>query len=750
MNYEFELDLSSLKINKKSKKESLVTIIINCNNKTKKQINDSLLFACNQTFENIEIILININKNILKRETEIDKRIIIISDEIENVDQVKKFTSKKSKFITYLDAGEIIDKTYIETNLLSLELKNECLISFTDTINLKEKKAYNYIFENKILLDYKIPVPNLFFNKEIIDKIGNIKLDEIRTWKRTSELTNEYTTIHQSYYGFITDKSKSDLQDDNYLYIERNIFLSDILSYPFDNYYHDIIKSNISKLSVYPKKKEKKNILMIIPWMVIGGADYFNLDFVRLIDKSKYEITIITDHPKEYVLRQKFEKYTESVMEMASFLDRKDWPTFIEYIIETRNIDLIIISNSTTGYNMIPYIKLKYPNIPIIDYIHSVELYNRSGGYGRDSIMMKSLIDKTLFCSKNAEDSFHDLFDTSGTKTETIYIGVDSDKFKPSNRLSKQSREKYHVNNSINIGYICRTDYPKRPLLLAEIIKKEISNNENVKFIIGGDGPLLKNLKSKINEYGLEDKVLFLGIVTNSVEFYSLCDITINCSIKEGLALTAYESLAMGIPVVSADVGGHRELIDNSCGIIVPLLQKEEEIRHYVYTDEEIDNYVKAIEKVIKSLNKYKKNCRNRIINHFSLNHMIKNMEMNIEEVICNKNQEVIENSKKLKYNENIVYEYINHYLMGNEYEYKTLINKYYVTFEVKEEVESEETKKEDKVIIKIIKKMHIYSEYLLVKESLINFIKIILFPLRLLIIEIKKIIKLLGGKDGK
>ena len=34
--------------------------------------------------------------------------------------------------------------------------------------------------------------------------------------------------------------------------------------------------------------------------------------------------------------------------------------------------------------------------------------------------------------------------------------------------------------------------------------------------------------------------------------------------LKEGLALTAYESCAMGVPVVSADVGGQKDLIDSS------------------------------------------------------------------------------------------------------------------------------------------------------------------------------------------
>ena len=745
MNYNFNKDLSNLVISRKNKSEAFVSIFINCKRKTNQQIMDTLLVSCNQTFENIEIILCNIGKQKLSEKIGLDKRIKIISEEIVNMTQVKKHMSKTSHYFTCIEAGELINKTYIETNLLSLEFKEDCLISFTDSVNLELKKTYNYIFENKVLSNVNIPVPNLFFKKDILSQIEDETIDNIRTWSITASLISDNKTIHQSYYGFATNKEVEFLQEE-YLSIERDIFSSDIVSFPYDNYYYDIIKSNLNKLKVIPKKKERKNILLIIPWMVIGGADSFNLDFVRLIDKSKYEVTIITDHPKEYVLRQKFEKYTESVIEMATFLDRKDWPTFLEYMILTRNIDLILISNSITGYNMIPYLKLKFPNIPVMDYIHSVEIYNRNGGYGRDSNMMKSLIDRTLFCSHNAEKSYHNLFDTKDTITKTVYIGVDSDKFKPSEKLVKQARQKYNVDNTINIGYLCRMDYPKRPLLLAEIIKKAVVVNPKIKFIIGGEGTLLKELKNKIEEYHLEEKVLFLGNVTNPQEFYSMCDMTINCSIKEGLALTTYESLSMGVPIVSADVGGHKELIDDSCGVIVPLMQKEEDIREFVYQEEEIDNYVVAIKTIINNLDNYKKNSRKRIENQFTLNKMIHEMENEIES--CIQENRRLSNSRQIKNNENIVYEYINNYFMGSQYEYCTLINRYYDFFNSLKEA-NEETEQTEEINTPPVK-WYYCQEYFLIKDLLKSIVKIIIFPLRFIYIVMKRIKKILGGRHEK
>ncbi len=52
---------------------------------------------------------------------------------------------------------------------------------------------------------------------------------------------------------------------------------------------------------------------------------------------------------------------------------------------------------------MLPYIKSMYPEIPILDYVHMEEWYNRNGGYSRYSSMYNSIIDKTMVCNGNSK-----------------------------------------------------------------------------------------------------------------------------------------------------------------------------------------------------------------------------------------------------------------------------------------------------------------------------------------------------------
>ena len=99
-------------------------------------------------------------------------------------------------------------------------------------------------------------------------------------------------------------------------------------------------------------------------------------------------------------------------------------------------------------------------------------------------------------------------------------------------------------------------------MLLLEIIKNLKEKRNDFKVLVVGNGNLLPKMKAKANKLGLNENILFLGNIENPEEIYKISDITINCSIKEGLALTSYESLSMGVPVVSSDVGGQKELIN--------------------------------------------------------------------------------------------------------------------------------------------------------------------------------------------
>lgn len=600
-------------------------------------------------------------------------------------------SSKKTKYIVLIDDDDLMDPTFLETSYCSMNTHPEASWCYSDNINFgEENNTWNKNFSSDRMKYENILVSHALIKKEDYLAVGGYELEGRALYEDwifwLKLIAQKKFPIHMSYYGFWyrrasggqLNSARKNHKDNLSMVKKYALEVKDrvkAIEYPKDDYNWDTIRENIDTVIVPKyKKDDKKNILIIIPWMVLGGADKFNLDLIRLVDKEKYRFTVLSMQPTEYAWRQQYSELCDDVFDLSSFIDRKDWLAFINYIIESRNIDMVLNTNSQSGYAMLPYIRAKYPTMPIMDYIHMEEWYNRNGGYSRDSAGVGSVIDKTLFCNQNSEHILIDYFKRNPESVGTVYIGVDADKFNPENYDKKALQEKYNIpSNRTIISLIARIDYQKRPFLLMEIIKKTVEVKKDVLFLIAGDGPLLPDIKRIARDQGLDPYVRFLGKTDKPDELYAISDMTLNCSIKEGLALTAYESLSMGVPVVSCDVGGQKELINKDTGVIVPCLQNEEDIFDFNYQAEDVQNYVDGILQISKHLDQYKKACRKRILDGFTIDNMAENMEKEFEKLLKLKKPETTCLSNHL----DITKELITMFFLADKPQYQWLVTKY-------------------------------------------------------------------------
>lgn len=680
-------------------KSPLISIIMPFYN-SGKFIKQTVYSVLNQTFPYFELLIIDDGSKdaeslrILEKVEKLDSRIRVIHKENEGLAATRDFGAKKvsdtSKYLFFLDDDDLIEKTYLECAYWTLETNKDASWAYTDCVGFwGSQYTWNKWFDSKKMKKQNDLVATAMIRKNVFEEVKGYELREKAVnedWNFWLKLiAKEKFPVRMNFYGFWYRRKKNtgelsrvaqnqernmEIINGTVRKINKNV---KAIQYPHQNYNWDIIEENIDEI-VVPEKVEnnKINILMIIPWMTTGGADKFNIDVLKGVDKEKYTVTVVTTEPQINNYRQEFEKYA-TVYDLTTFIDRKYWLAFLNYIINKNNINFIINTNSRFGYSTLPYIKGKYPEIPIIDYVHMEEWYNRNGGYSRDSSAFNSIIDKTLVCNQNSEKILVEHFGRRKDEIETVYIGVDENEYDPSKMDEESILKKYNLegNNKKVISYICRIAEQKRPHLLVKIIKELKKTRSDFIVLIAGDGYMLNDIKKEVKNYKLNNDVKFLGNVSNTKEIYAISDLTINCSIKEGLALTSYESIAMGVPVVSADVGGQRELINENVGVIVPCMQKESEILNFNYKEEEINNYVNAINNVLNNLSEYKKNCRERIINGFTIKQMNKKMDSIITEIKNNPNKEKIENGKGLAQNLNVGKELITLFLAESNEQYK-------------------------------------------------------------------------------
>ena len=696
--FNFSIEPGSKKYNNRDyvEKTPLISVVVPFFN-SGKYIEQTINSVLNQTFPYYEILIIDDgskDEESLKKLEEIeklDKRIKVFHKKNEGLSATRDFgaskSSKSCKYLMFLDDDDLIEPTFLECGYWTLETNKDASWAYSDSIGFgTQEYVWNKYFDSDKMKKVNELVSEALVRKSDFELVNGYELRE----KAVNEDWNFWLKllakgkypVHMSFYGQwyrrketgelkkASDNKKRALEiiNETASKITKKV---EAIQYPRYNYNYDLISENVESIVIPEKEKDKKiNLLFIMPWMIMGGADLFNLNLVRGLDKEKYAVTIITTEPNKNVLRQEFEKYA-TVYDLTSFLDHKYWLAFINYIIKKENINLILNSNSKFGYTILPYIKSTHIDIPIIDYVHMEEWYNRNGGYSRYSAMYESVIDKTLVCNENSRKILINHFGKNENEVETVYIGVDENKFNPEKYNKEELIKKYQVKGKKILSYICRISEQKRPMLFLKIIAKLKEKRQDFKVLVVGDGNLLNKMKEKAKELNIYDDIVFTGSLKDTTEIYAISDLTINCSLKEGLALTSYESLSMGVPVISSDVGGQKELITDEVGEIIPLMQDEKDIYLEKYNQKEINDFVSAIDKVLNNLNEYKKNCRQRIINNFTINKMIEKMTNIFEETKERPNELKIENGKGLKDNKDLTKELVTINLKNDEVEYK-------------------------------------------------------------------------------
>src|SRR5262245_55713949 len=90
-------------------------------------------------------------------------------------------------------------------------------------------------------------------------------------------------------------------------------------------------------------------------------------------------------------------------------------------------------------------------------------------------------------------------------------------------------------------------------------------------FVIVGDGERRPELETLARQLGLERHVRFLGWRKDLETVYGATDVCVLTSRNEGTPVAVIEALAAGVPVVSTDVGGVGDVInDPNLGAVVP------------------------------------------------------------------------------------------------------------------------------------------------------------------------------------
>ncbi len=104
----------------------------------------------------------------------------------------------------------------------------------------------------------------------------------------------------------------------------------------------------------------------------------------------------------------------------------------------------------------------------------------------------------------------------------------------------------------------------------AKFCRLVVPSKNSPKLLLIGDGSQRSYLEQLVADLGLQDKVIFMGYRTDAYKFYPLFNCFALSSQSEGLSIALLEALALGIPVITTNIGlEHDAVVSGKNGLLI-------------------------------------------------------------------------------------------------------------------------------------------------------------------------------------
>ena len=283
------------------------------------------------------------------------------------------------------------------------------------------------------------------------------------------------------------------------------------------------------------------NILELESSLGFGGQEHRTQRVINGLDKSKFKVFYGLNPGSK-----SFEKQIEC--EFVEFNLKKSFNIFeilkICKFVKQNNIKIISTHSGKDG--IIGAIVSKITGAKVVRTRHLQTPIRSPFSYNiNDKIVAVSNAVKTQLIAKGVRERL----------IETIYTGVDTDKFNP--HFKKDIRDQLGLSaNSIIVGIVAVLRAAKNHKILFEAFSE--LNLPNTFLVVVGDGPQYENLQNIKTS-----NILMLGNRADVSDFLGSFDLFVLPSKMEALGTALLEAQSCAVPCIGSDVGGLGEAVSN-------------------------------------------------------------------------------------------------------------------------------------------------------------------------------------------
>lgn len=311
--------------------------------------------------------------------------------------------------------------------------------------------------------------------------------------------------------------------------------------------------------SSYAKGINEKpiRILQVLGRTDRGGAETMIMNIFRNIDRSLVKFDFVV-HTQDVC------SYDNEIKELGGIIyncPRYKGVNHLSYSLWWKNFFLnhpeyyLIHSHIMSVASIILGIANKYDRITI-SHSHTTSVEKGNKFYYLRSLIRFPLrwrADYKFACSISAGEF---LYGKKGIKRSDFFIlnnSILAKSFIFNLEKSNLVKTQLGMKNQYVIGHIGSFQKVKNHVFIIEIFKELKKLNPNSILLLVGDGPLRKEIETKVERMGISDSVKFTGVRSDIPDLLQAMDVFLFPSLYEGLPVTMIEAQASGLPCVISD-----------------------------------------------------------------------------------------------------------------------------------------------------------------------------------------------------
>ena len=348
-----------------------------------------------------------------------------------------------------------------------------------------------------------------------------------------------------------------------------------------------------------------KKILFVIDSLACAGAEKSLITLFSLIDYSKYEVDLQLFSyggelesllPKEVKLLEPFEYMKFTTLSLKKAIQNGIFKLKLKYLFSRLKFSFILrkgkydnkakarlfweinkdcIEESEKEYDIAIAYAQGVPTFYVADRVRakrkfawvnvSYQLEGVEKEYQREKYKK---FNKIVLVSDSAKDIFEEVYPEFKEKFEVIY---DINNPKIMEEMSKFG-DKLPDKNEIKLLTIGRLANQKGYDIALEACKILKDKGIKFKWYALGKGPLKEELEQKIDELGLKEHFILLGVTPNPYGYIKSADIYVQTSRFEGFGLAIAEARILNVPVVTTEFDAvYNQMVQRKNGIVTQM-----------------------------------------------------------------------------------------------------------------------------------------------------------------------------------